>query len=353
MTLADVGVVGAGLIGTSAALALTGAGRRVWLHDRDEAQLAVALALGAGDRYVAGARAEHVLIAVPPSQVAAVLLGAQQQNLGQTYSDAASVKSQPLVDAEKLGCDMSLVVGGHPIAGRERGGAAAAREDLFRDRLWVLCPVPSTARPALAAARDVAEACGAHVVETTAERHDRALALLSHVPQLVASALAARLEELDEEDLRLAGQGFREVTRLADSPPELWAEIITGNATEVRVVLRAVLDDLAGLIRRSDVSAATRDLVAGGRTQRQRLRDKPGGASRGWTWLGVVVPDRAGELARLLTAVAALGTNVEDVKVEHSANARSGIAEIAVTPAAAQLLEAELASQGWTVYQRQ
>ena len=139
-------VIGTGLIGTSVALALRSRGVAVWLADADPAAARLAADIGAGEvlpatvleRPPAGP-ADIAVLAVPPAAVAATLAAAQARGLARWYTDVASVKSQPLAQAAGLGCDLGSFVPGHPLAGRERSGPAAARADLFLGRPWVVC----------------------------------------------------------------------------------------------------------------------------------------------------------------------------------------------------------------------
>lgn len=270
MTLRRVLVVGTGLIGTSVALALRGSGLDVTLADADAGHLDVAVDMGAGRAYDAGdSPADHAVLAVPPRQVAPALLRTQRDQLAAGASDVASVKSAPLAAAAALGCDLSAFTGGHPVAGLERSGPAAALADLFLGRQWVLTPTRETDAAVLADAREIAQRCGAIPVIMTSEAHDRALALVSHAPQLTASALAALLadvEDADDEVFALAGQGLRDVTRIAASDAALWTEIATGNAEPLADVLARVsagLAEVAAALRAGDDRPVTELLVRG------------------------------------------------------------------------------------------
>src|SRR5690606_822742 len=121
--------------------------------------------------------------------------------------------------------------------GRERGGAVSARADIFAGRPWVICRDGETSASDLAIVEDLALDLGAIPIELTPAEHDRAVALTSHVPQLVASLLAARFREVDEGALQLAGQGVRDTTRIAASAPELWVQILGANSAPVVDVL--------------------------------------------------------------------------------------------------------------------
>ena len=142
-----VAVIGTGLIGTSVALALREHGAGVWLADEDPEAARLAANLGAGEPLPetgADGPADVAVIAVPPAAVAATLAAAQARRLAACYTDVASVKQLPVTQARALGCDMTSYVPGHPLAGREKHGPAAARADLFLGRTWALCPAAET-----------------------------------------------------------------------------------------------------------------------------------------------------------------------------------------------------------------
>jgi prephenate dehydrogenase len=358
--LGTVGVVGAGLIGASIGMALSAAGVEVLLRDQDPEQARLAVARRAGRGWPQGVQVTHAVIAVPPHAVAEVLQELQRSSAARTTSDVASVKAQVVAEATELGCDLSTFCPAHPIAGRERAGAVSAQVDLFRDRTWALCPVPQTGAPARRAAAEIARLCGASVVTLEPVRHDEVMAQLSHLPQLVASALAAQAAEgLEDGELLLAGSGLRDTTRLADSDAGLWGSILEGNRTPVAdgiERLRQALAELSLTLRvgsAEDVSLAVKALLGAGQLGRRRLPAKVGQPAPDWSWVGVVVPDRPGELARLFDAVGGWAINVEDVRVEHSREQPRGVLELAVRPATAQPLVALLRETGWRAYQRE
>jgi prephenate dehydrogenase len=366
----SVVVVGTGLIGTSAALALRRHGTRVWLADADPAAAALAADLGAGEVLpaggVPGGPADVAVIAVPPASVAPVLAAAQQAGLAACYTDVASVKAQPLAQARDAGCDISRYVPGHPLAGRERSGPAAARADLFLGRTWALCPAQETSAAAVATVTALATACGAEPVVTDVASHDRWVALISHAPHVVAAALAAQLApaSVPPEAVALAGPGLRDATRIAVGDTALWLQILTGNAGPVAEVLAAVAADLAAASRAlaspglaspggagPDTPAGKQltDLLDQGRAGVARIPGKRGGPARAFTAVQVVISDQPGELARLFAAAAAAGVNIEDVGIEHSPGAPVGVAELSVRPEAAGSLITALADAGWPV----
>jgi prephenate dehydrogenase len=358
-----VRVVGTGLLGTSLGLALTAVGVQVHLADTSPSALALARDLGAGSVQTAAAP-DLVVVAAPPDVVAAVVLAELVAHPGAVVTDVASVKGQPLRALRDAGADLSRFVGGHPLAGRERSGAVAARADLFQGRPWVLTPTPESTPDAVAAVTALARLVGSEVTTMDADEHDVAVALVSHLPQVAASLVAGRLREASERAVALSGQGVRDVTRIAASDPHLWTQILAANAPALSVALHALRSDLDQLIGALDALAAEPDvaagavgaralvagLVAAGNEGRARIPGKHGGAPTSYAQVPVVVPDRPGELARLLHDVGDAGVNLEDLRIEHGAGQPVGLAEIAVLPAAARTLVEALTARGWTVH---
>jgi prephenate dehydrogenase len=358
---ASVVVIGTGLIGTSVALALRARGSDVWLADRDPRAGQLAADLGAGSPLppggVPGGPADVAVLAVPPAAVAAELKAAQAAGLACCYTDVASVKELPLAQARGLHCDLASYVPGHPLSGRERSGPAAARADLFVGRPWVICPQPDNDQETIFQVTALAEACGAQPVTATVADHDEWVALVSHAPQLVSAAMAARLVHAPVSALALAGQGLRDVTRIAGSGAEMWVQILSANAGPSAAVLRDVAADLAEAaetlesLAAGDDQAAKRlaDLLDRGIAGTGRIPGKHGGPKRDFVAVQVVIPDRPGELARLFDAAGEASVNIEDITIEHSPGLPVGVAELWVRPEAVSALSGVLAAGGWPV----
>jgi prephenate dehydrogenase len=357
----SVVVIGTGLIGTSVALALRDRGASVWLADSDPTAARLAADLGAGAALPVGGPpggpADLAVLATPPEAVAPALAAAQARGLARCYTDVASVKELPLARARELGCDLAGFTGGHPLSGRERSGPAAARADLFLGRPWVICPLPETAPGTVAVAASLARACGAQPVRMSAADHDRWVALVSHAPHVVAAAMAARLEHAPQGALALAGQGLRDVTRIAASDTGLWTQILAANAAHAGEVLEALAADLvavAGALARiaggdEEPVKDLAGLLERGGAGVARIPGKRGGPAPAYAIVQVVIGDRPGELARLFQAAGEAGINIEDVRIEHSPGLPAGVAEIAVRPQAAEQLIEALAGGGWPV----
>ena len=348
-------VVGTGLIGTSVALAVRAAGGDVLLADADQRRLTTAVAAGAGQPLAAGDEndVDLVLVAVPPRRIGAVVADHLRLMPNAVVSHVGSVQGLPQAEVESSGADIARFVGGHPIAGRELSGPVHASADLFVERPWVLTPTAASAPESVEVVRALVRTCGARPTILDAAVHDALFAQLSHVPQLVASAQAGSIAALSGSDAALAGTGLRDTTRLADSDPDLWADIITANAAPVAAGLRAVAEPLLRLADDLDQASgqgdAVRDLLERGRAGRGLLPGKHGGAPVEVRLVQVVIPDEPGALARLLSDVAAEEVNLEDLRVEHAPGQPLGIAEISVLPTAYERLVDALARRGWTV----
>ena len=253
-----VTVVGCGLIGASFALALRRAGAcgRVAGWDVNPAMLDEALRLGAIDEvdeaFAGGdgvSRSDLVYLAMPVGQIVEFLrAGARQLKHGAVLTDAGSTKASVCRAALGLREKGVRFVGGHPVAGSHTSGAAHARADLFDGAPYVLVsPEDGSDAAALAALEETLKLVGARVRVLTAAEHDRALALVSHLPQLVSCALASAVEaDADAASLPgLAGAGYRDMTRLAASPWNVWRDILATNPDNVADALDSLISKLS------------------------------------------------------------------------------------------------------------
>jgi prephenate dehydrogenase len=270
VTAVRAAVIGLGLIGGSLLRALAAAGHDVFGYDADPATRAMARTAAArapqGSRWqVTGALrdavagAEVAVLAVPLPAVGTVLDELANIGFAGLVTDATSVKGPVRVlFAERAG-PLPGFVGGHPMAGRERSGFAAADPALFQGCAWVLCLEPGETDLAdWLTLAGLVTGLGARVVPTTAEEHDRAVAVVSHVPHLLASALMAA-GATDPLALTLGAGSFRDGTRVAAAPPALTAAMCGGNAEAVAAALDQVLkllDDARDALDERDPIAA-------------------------------------------------------------------------------------------------
>lgn len=350
-------VVGSGLIGTSVALALRRHRVDVHLTDRDPVAVRRAADLGAGTPDPPTEQVDLAVVAVSPSATADVVTGLLAGNVAATVVDTAGVKAGILRAVASVVGPAPHFVGTHPMAGRERSGPGAARADLFEGRPWVLTPGSADAR-SLARAHLLVDLCGGLAVEMDATAHDAAVALVSHVPQVAASIVAARLAEGADPALALTGQGLRDVTRVAASDPDLWADVLAANAEPVARILTELRQDVDAVVHALHEVAedaewartSLREVLLRGNAGRARLPGKHGGRSTSYAVVPVVVPDRPGELARLVNDVGGAGVNIEDLRIEHSPGQAAGLVELAVTPEAEPKVTQALTGLGWVVH---
>ncbi|MFC8078420.1 prephenate dehydrogenase [Streptomyces sp. NPDC057307] len=354
-------VIGTGLIGTSAALTLAGRGVAVHLVDHDPARARTAAALGAGTEEPPAGPVDLAIVAVPPAHTATALAAAMRAGSARGYLDVASVKGGPRRELEALGLDLTAYIGTHPMAGKESSGPLAATADLFEGRPWVLTPMPGTDTEVLNLALELVALCRAVPVVMDADAHDRAVALVSHTPQLISSMVAARLEDADEAAVRLCGQGIRDVTRIAASDPRMWVEILTANPGPVADVLAGVAADLdetvealralqsADEAKRRGGTEGIEDVLRRGNAGRVRVPGKHGAAPASYETVAVLISDRPGELARIFADAGSAGVNIEDVRIEHATGQEAGLVQLMVEPASAPVLSAALRERGWSI----
>lgn len=354
-------VVGTGLLGASLGLALTERGVEVGLEDISPAALHLARDLGAGTPAGEGFAPALVVVATPPDVVVPTVVAALRAHPGAVVTDVASVKGGlTAAVSDQAGDAVARYVGSHPMAGRERSGPAAADADLFQGRTWVICPHEGAEEAAVAAVRVLAVAVGALPRVMDAAEHDDAVAVVSHLPQLVSSLTAARLRELPSDSLGLAGQGLRDVTRIAASDPMMWSAILSANARSVLPHAEAMLGELGGVVEAlrtaasegvgaSGVMKVFAGAIEHGRQGAARIPGKHGGAARRYTEVMVFVPDKPGELGRLFAEIGQAGINIEDVRLEHAAGAKLGVATLSILPARVEALTGHLEELGWRV----
>lgn len=352
-------VIGTGLLGTSIGLGLRGRGVPVFLSDPSPTNQAVAVDIGAGRPLseLGSGKPQLVVVAAPPDVTADVVCQALADHPDAVVVDIASVKAAILARLRSLGADLTRYVGTHPMAGREKSGPVAARGELFTSMPWVLCPSEETSGAALQVARSLASDLGAVASQFTADEHDEAVALVSHLPQVMSSLLASRLQGTPLHALSLAGNGLRDVTRIAASDPTLWVQILGGNAAKVVGILYGVREDLnrlIGTLEQPTAPGARLDLaqlISEGNAGQARIPGKHGGPPQAYSWLTVLVDDKPGQIAQLLTEIGEIGVNVEDLRLDHSSGQNVGMVELSVLPNKHDHLIEALNDRGWRVLQ--
>ena len=349
-------VVGAGLLGTSIGLALRRRGVAVWFRDVSTENLRTALGLGAGQLSPDIAPPPQlVVVAVPPNVIGETLRWALTHHPKAVVTDVGSIKTGPLEQLPRLRAGRAVTVRRRaPDGGQRTVRAAGGQRGAVRR-----APVGGHAAPGLQPARPStwcsswSRLVGATAVQLSPDEHDRAVARTSHLPHLLASLVAGRLAEAPPGHLALSGQGVRDVTRVAAGDPELWQQIVSGNAPAVVHLLGEVRDQLDALIvavskgqrgradRRSwprawPVRRPSRASTAGpcGPRRRSSSRCPTGRAS----WPGCS------------RTPASSGVNIEDVRIDHDPGRPTGLVELVVADDSSEHLLASLESRGWVTH---
>lgn len=352
MAISSVKIVGSGLIGTSIGLALSARGIKVAMSDVDQAAAFLAQSLVDADANFESTHAfDVVVLAVPPSEFKKALAEEIKLNALSTFVDILSIKTKPLLEVQSFEEILPRYVGTHPMAGREVSGPHSARGDLFDGRTWILTSGELTSRQSLDRATELIALCGGVLVKLTPQEHDQAMALISHTPQILASLLASHLVGSNPQWLGLIGQGFKDVTRIADSDPFLWREIISENAENILPVLRSFRQKLEDIETTLSNSSAAQSMIESGNAGRKLIPGKHGSTARTYIYLHIVIDDKAGQLAAIFNDCAKADVNIEDVSIEHTPGQNTGLVTLSILDLGkAQILERFLGSAGWKVH---
>lgn len=322
-----IAIVGVGLIGGSLGLAWRQrrAAATVAGVDVSPETLRRAVEIGAIDEgttdLARGVRGAEVVVLATPVGVTLELAPALAAVLapGTLVMDVGSTKAAVCRRMAAVLPPEVHFVGGHPMAGSEQQGIEAADPYLFQNAVFVLTPGDAP-EAAVAEAAALVGLTGAQVALMDPELHDRAVAAVSHLPQLVAVALleaAAAAEAATPGVLSLAAGGFRDTTRIAASPPAMWVDILTSNREPVLAMLaafRAALEELAAAVRGGEKERLAAALERA-RAVRQRLPRRPKGLLPAYFELAVTVEDRPGVIGRLATVLGDRGVNIEDIEI--------------------------------------
>ena len=345
--LQKVRIVGSGLIGTSIGLGLVQRGISVQMVDSDPDAQALAIDLIGG---VEVSTPEIVVLALPTSKLPLVIEAEFKLNPHSTFMDVGSVKNEVLLYVKTITGLSARFLPTHPMAGREIGGAASARADLFQGRSWILTPDQDCSSESKDLVLELINQLGSSPIELPADAHDAAVARISHLPQIAASLVAKQLTGTPAEWMELAGQGLRDTTRIAGSDENLWKEIIFSNRTEIAELLINLQNDLSKMINSLDDPSKIAELIAAGRDGKAMIPGKHGGKAREYSYLPIVIDDKPGQLAAIFNECAAMQVNVEDLSIEHSPGQLSALITLSLSAVDAEKLSNHLTSIGWNVH---
>lgn len=355
----NVAVLGMGLIGGSVALGLrrSDPSRAVAGYDPNTHALEVAVKRAALTTACSGAAeaveaADLVVLAMPVDQMSRAMATIQDAlPTGCIVTDVGSSKAEIVSLGEAA--FQGRFIGGHPMAGSERHGMEAADAELFQGARWVLTPTAATDAASYRAVSEVAVELGASAVALAPEDHDRVIALVSHLPQLVASALVDRVIATEGRPalLGLAAAGFRDTTRIAAGDADMWLAVLRTNRLAILESLQGLArswDELRRWLQEEDWDRLHGFLVRASAGRKELfLKPDVGGTT---DTLVMLIPDRPGVLAEVTTAAGELGANIEDLQIFHSTEGGRGRLEVIIQgqgPAAA--LTARLETLGYHV----
>jgi prephenate dehydrogenase len=266
--------------------------------------------------------ADLVVLATPAAAVLASLSALGSSEYTGVVTDVTSTKREVQITAEEtLGSGASFI-GGHPMAGSEQSGIRAARPDLFDGAYYILTPTRDTDMDAYRRLHSFITRLGARVIAVDAAEHDQAVAIISHVPHVTASALVDLAQAHAGEGgelLRLAAGGFKDTTRIAAGSPDLWTGICLDNAealTEGLDELREVLGEFADRLRACDAEGV-REWLARAAEVRRSLPAQWVPATERLTELLIPVIDRPGVVSEVTAAVGRAGCNIEAIEIDH------------------------------------
>ena len=345
--LTKVRIVGSGLIGTSIGLGLVQRGVSVEMVDSDPTSQALANDLVGRVEVTAP---DLVVLAMPSSQLSEVINDEFALNPHSTFIDVGSVKGEVELQVKTIPALSRSFLPTHPMAGREIGGTGSARADLFQGRSWILTPSQELEADAKAVVLELISLLGATPIELSAVDHDRAVAKISHLPQIAASLIAKQLTGTPAEWMELAGQGLRDTTRIAASDESLWKEIIFSNRAELEQLLINLQNDVGAMVAALDDPEKIAALIAAGRAGRALIPGKHGGKAREYSYLPIVIDDKPGQLGAIFNECAAMDVNVEDLNIEHSPGQLSALITLALSHSDAEKLSSHLSSIGWNVH---
>ena len=293
MQFEQLAIFGPGLIGGSIALAARERGlcRLISIWSRDAAERESATRLGLGEIVTADpAAAVHgatlIILCTPPLALPGLgAMIAPHLGPGAVVSDVASVKAGvagPLGAQFVDSAGRSRYAGAHPMAGAEHSGLAAARANLFQEAVCFLTPDGQTAPDALGIVRAFWQGLGCRVREISPQAHDETVALLSHLPHVLAAALVSFAGGQPADALDCAGPGWRDMTRLAAGSPELWTEILSRNRAPVTNAIEGLIAKLREVSHHFETGqeASLYEFLAGARSRRESLARASRGANR-------------------------------------------------------------------------
>lgn len=361
-----IAVVGFGLVGASFAAAVRAAypDTRVLAVDIDERTLAEAVERGwatdgalpddpAFERFV-GDGCDLVVLATPVGAAERYFEDLARWDYRGIVTDTASTKARITALAERVLPHPENFVPGHPMAGSEVNGIEGARPDLFKGAHWILCPDADTPAERFPRLHELVTSIGARVIALPREDHDKAVAVVSHVPHIMASSLvqlASRHADDQQALMRLAAGGFKDSTRIAAGSPELWCGIAFDNKDalsdgldEIQGIIGAFADALA-----SDDRAALTALLADAAAARRALPAAWVPSTERLLEVRIPMEDRPGVVAEVTTVTSSVGCNIQSIEIDHVTEDSAVLSLVLTDEGDIGQLSAQLINAGFSV----
>lgn len=361
-----IAVVGFGLVGASFAAAVRAAypDTRVLAVDIDERTLAEAVERGwatdgalpddpAFERFV-GDGCDLVVLATPVGAAERYFEDLARWDYRGIVTDTASTKARITALAERVLPHPENFVPGHPMAGSEVNGIEGARPDLFKGAHWILCPDADTPAEHFPRLHELVTSIGARVIALPREDHDKAVAVVSHVPHIMASSLvqlASRHADDQQALMRLAAGGFKDSTRIAAGSPELWCGIAFDNKDalsdgldEIQGIIGAFADALA-----SDDRAALTALLADAAAARRALPAAWVPSTERLLEVRIPMEDRPGVVAEVTTVTSSVGCNIQSIEIDHVTEDSAVLSLVLTDEGDVGQLSAQLINAGFSV----
>lgn len=361
-----IAVVGFGLVGASFAAAVRAAypDTRVLAVDIDERTLAEAVERGwatdgalpddpAFERFV-GDGCDLVVLATPVGAAERYFEDLARWDYRGIVTDTASTKARITALAERVLPHPENFVPGHPMAGSEVNGIEGARPDLFKGAHWILCPDADTPAEHFPRLHELVTSIGARVIALPREDHDEAVAVVSHVPHIMASSLvqlASRHADDQQALMRLAAGGFKDSTRIAAGSPELWCGIAFDNKDalsdgldEIQGIISAFADALA-----SDDRAALTALLADAAAARRALPVAWVPSTERLLEVRIPMEDRPGVVAEVTTVTSSVGCNIQSIEIDHVTEDSAVLSLVLTDEGDIGQLSAQLINAGFSV----
>lgn len=360
----NIAILGVGLVGGSLALSLKQSSETLITgFDVDQIQLAAAQERGAIDRGTtqlaeAVVDADFIFLCAPVGKLYELISFLRYTPLkkGAIISDTGSAKSSIVEFAGDFYEKGVHFIGGHPMAGSHKTGVEAAHDRLFENAYWVLTPLPQTPTEKVEDLVQLLSLTKAHIVQMDSQKHDRVVGAISHFPHIVASALVNQVAGYDDEHhwyQRLAAGGFRDITRIASSNPQMWSDILLNNREVLMSLIgdwQRMMEQIHTLLKEKNAPEIFR-FFQNARMFRDELPERRKGAITPIYDLYVDIPDMPGEIGKITMFLGEKEISITNIKVLEVREDIMGVLQISFrNDADMERAKACLTERGYTVY---